>query len=159
MDAKARKTTLRMLSNGMYVITSSSGDRHGAATVTWVSQASFKPPLVMAAIRPDSNVFKCLSESGVAAVHILDCNQQEMARRFFSPTRTLNGTINGEPFVPGMTHAPILQNARAYFECTVRHIVHTRGDHAVVIMEVVGAECRREIRPLTVAASPWEYGG
>lgn len=159
MDAKARKTTLRMLSNGLYVITSSSADHHGAATVTWVSQASFKPPLVMAAIRPDSNVFKCLSESNVAAVHILDCNQQEIARRFFSPTRALNGTINGEPFVPGVTRAPVLQNALAYFECVVRHIVDTRGDHAVVIMEVVEAQCRRELRPLTIAESPWEYGG
>lgn len=159
MDAKSRKHTLRMLSNGMYIITSSSGDRHGAATVTWVSQASFKPPLVMAAIRLDSNVFKCLSESGVAAVHILDCNQQDMARRFFSPTTALNGTINGEPFVPGVTRAPLLHNASAYFECVVRQIVETQGDHAVVIMEVVEAQCRREIRPLTIAESPWEYGG
>lgn len=158
MDSKIRKDTLRKLSNGIYVITSSSGDRHGAATVTWLSQASFKPPLVMAAIRPDSNVFKCLAESGVAAVHILDLNQQEMARRFFTPTKAHNGTINGEPFEPGLTRAPILQNAFAHFECLVRQIVKL-GDHAVVIMEVVEAECRRAIRPLTVAASPWEYGG
>ena len=159
MDSNTRKTTLRMLSNGIYVITSSSGDRHGAATVTWVSQASFKPPLVMAAIRPDSNVFKCLAESGVAAVHILDLNQQEMARRFFTPTKVCDGTINGEPFEPGRTRAPILQNASAYFECVVRHIVNTQGDHAVVVMEVVDAECRRELCPLTIAESPWEYGG
>jgi hypothetical protein len=33
------------------------------------------------------------------------------------------------------------------------------GDHAVVVMEVVEAECRGDVRPLTVAASPWEYGG
>lgn len=51
MNPKIKRKTLRMLSNGMYVITSSSGERYGAATVTWVSQASFKPPLVMAADR------------------------------------------------------------------------------------------------------------
>ena len=45
----------------MYVITSRYGEDYGAATVTWVSQASFRPPLIMAAIRPGSNVFKCLS--------------------------------------------------------------------------------------------------
>ena len=39
-----------MLSHGVYVLTSRSEDRYGAATVTWVSQASFKPPLVMAAV-------------------------------------------------------------------------------------------------------------
>ena len=158
MDACARKRTLRLLSNGLYVVTSSSGAQHGAATVTWISQASFKPPLVMAAIRPESHVFRCLAESGVAAIHILECDQQDMAQRFFSPTRVLDGTINGEPFVPGVTHAPILKNARAHVECVVRHIF-TRGDHAVVVMEVVEAECHGQIRPLTVAASPWEYGG
>jgi flavin reductase (DIM6/NTAB) family NADH-FMN oxidoreductase RutF len=158
MDACTRKRTLRLLSNGIYVVTSSSGAAHGAATVTWLSQASFKPPLVMAAIRPDSNVFKCLAESGIAAVHILDCDQQDLASRFFSPTRVVDHTINGEPFVLGLTGAPILQNAAAHFECAVRH-VFTLGDHAVVVMEVVEAECRGELQPLTVAGSPWTYGG
>ncbi|MCI3952948.1 MAG: hypothetical protein K0R53_2446, partial [Burkholderiales bacterium] len=37
-----------MLSHGVYVLTSRSAERYGAATVTWVSQASFKPPLLMA---------------------------------------------------------------------------------------------------------------
>jgi flavin reductase (DIM6/NTAB) family NADH-FMN oxidoreductase RutF len=158
MDVRTRKRTLRLLSNGIYVVTSSSGPAHGAATVTWLSQASFKPPLVMAAIRPDSNVFKCLAESGVAAVHILDDDQQDMASRFFSPTKVVDHTINGEPFVPGLTGAPILQSAAAYFECAVRHIF-TLGDHAVVVMEVVEAECRGDVHPLTVTESPWEYGG
>jgi flavin reductase (DIM6/NTAB) family NADH-FMN oxidoreductase RutF len=158
MDTKTRKQTLRLLSNGIYVVTSSSGAVHGAATITWLSQVSFKPPLVLAAIRPDSNVFKCLSESRVAAVHILDADQQKMASTFFSPTRVLGHTINGEPFTPGVTRAPILQNASANFECLVRHIVMV-GDHALVIMEVVEANCRRPIHPLTVATSPWQYGG
>lgn len=158
MDAAARKRTLRSLSNGMYIVTSSSGSRYGAATVTWLSQASFKPPLVMAAIRPDSHVFKCLVESRAAAVHVLDRDQQEMAFRFFTPTRVLGDTINGEPFTAGVTSAPILKNAPAYFECLVRRTI-VLGDHAIVIFEVVEADCRREIQPLTVAASPWEYGG
>ena len=158
MDAGIRKHTLRLISNGLYIITSSSGDRYGAATVTWMSQASFKPPLVMAAIRPESNVFQCLSASGVAAVHVVDVGQQDMAQRFFSPTRVVERTINGEPFEPGVTRAPILQNAFAYFECFVRQMI-TLGDHVVVIMEVVEAGRRGEVEPLTVAASPWAYGG
>ena len=34
MDAKVRQKTLRMLSNGVYVLTSRSEDRYGAATVS-----------------------------------------------------------------------------------------------------------------------------
>ncbi|PYQ06412.1 MAG: flavin reductase [Acidobacteria bacterium] len=158
MDASIRKKTLRMLSNGIYIVTSSSGARHGAATVTWLSQASFTPPLVMAALRRDSNVFRCLTESGFAVVHILDRGQQEMAQRFFRPTAVVGDTINGEPFVPGITQAPVLKNAAAYFECVLRHTC-TLGDHAVVVMEVVDAECRAETSPLTVQDSLGEYGG
>lgn len=158
MDPAIRKRALRMMSNGMYVMTSTHDSQYGAATITWISQASFKPPLVMAAVRPTSNVFKCLVESRVAAIHILDADQQAMAQRFFCPTHVADGTINGEPFSPGLTRAPILTNARAHVECEVRHIFD-RGDHAVVVMEVIEASCDADIHPLTVAESPWEYGG
>src|SRR2546428_12129286 len=97
MDAKVRQKTLRMLSNGVYVLTARSEDRYGAATVTWVSQVSFKPPLIMAAVRRQSNVFKCLAESRVAALHIAGDGQQDIARRVFFPTRANCTTINGVP--------------------------------------------------------------
>ena len=158
MDIISRKRTLRLLSNGLYVMTSASAARYGAATVTWLSQASFRPPLVMAAVRPDSNVFACLAESGAAAVHVLDAGQREIAQKFFAPTRVAGETINGEPFRVGLTGAPVLQNAYAYFECRVRQMVGL-GDHTIVVMEVVEAECCRDCLPLTVSASPWAYGG
>jgi len=159
MDARTRRNTLRMLSNGVYVLTSRSEDRYGAATVTWVSQASFKPPLLMAAIQRDSNVFRCLEESLTAVLHIVGDRQQEIAHRFFFPTHAEHGTINGEPFAEGRTAAPVLSNLPAHIECRVERIVDTDGDHAVVILRVVKAECREPVRPLTIAETPWEYGG
>lgn len=159
MDAKVKRKALRMLSNGVYVLTSRSDDRYGAATVTWVSQASFKPPLVMAAVRRESNVFECLLESRRAVLHIVGDRQQEIARRFFLPTHAGRGTINGEAFMDGKTTAPVLPNLPAHIECQVEQIVETQGDHAVVILRVVEAECRDRVRPLTMAATPWEYGG
>jgi flavin reductase (DIM6/NTAB) family NADH-FMN oxidoreductase RutF len=160
MDPESRHKTLRLLSNGVYVMTSRSGDRFGAATVTWVSQASFRPPLLMAAVRPGSNVFACLRDSGVAALHILGRGQEEMARRFFAPTEADASGINGEPFQEGATAVPILRNAPAYLECRVRRIVDDLGgDHSLVVLEVLDASCREPVRPMTIAESPWEYGG
>ncbi|HEY3231796.1 MAG TPA: flavin reductase family protein [Roseiflexaceae bacterium] len=159
MDDKTRQKTLRMLSNGVYVMTSRSDGRLGAATVTWVSQASFKPPLLMVAVRQQSNVFQCLVQSGVAALHIVGDDQQEIARRFFFPTAAGCGTINGEPFSDGRTAAPVLENLPAHIECVLDRIVYTEGDHAVVILRVVEADCGEDVRPLTIAQTPWEYGG
>ena len=159
MDTQTKRKALRMLSNGMYVLTSRSGESYGVATVTWVSQASFKPPLLMMAVRGDSNVYRCLAESGVAALHVLAIDQQEMARKFFSPTNSIAGMLNGEPFVEGRTAVPILYNTPAHVECRVNQIFDTLGDHSIVIVEVIDAEFRRETAPLTISDTPWAYGG
>lgn len=159
MDAALKRQALRKLSNGVYVLTSRSGDHYGAATVTWISQASFRPPLVMAAVRKKSNVFECLLESRVAVLHVASDQQAQVAHRFFLPTAAVGGTINGEPYLEGVTSAPVLLNFPAHIECRVEQIVDTDGDHAVVILRVVEAQCRQQFRPLTIGDSPWEYGG
>jgi flavin reductase (DIM6/NTAB) family NADH-FMN oxidoreductase RutF len=159
MDPLARKKTLRMFSNGVYIMTSCNENEYGGATVTWVSQASFKPPLVMAAVRKDSNVFRCLVKSGLAAIHVLSADQKDVAQRFFAPTRKIDGRLNGELYEPGRTSVPVLKSAPAYIECQVRHIFDEIGDHAVVIFEVVEAVCNQPVQALTVAESPWQYGG
>ncbi len=159
MDPNVRKKTLRLLSNGVYIITSRDGDSFGAATVTWVSQASFKPPLLMAAIRKDSSAFRCLAHSLVAALHIVGAQQSDMAQKFFAPTVSGPGVINGEPFVDGETLAPILEHVSAWLECQVQQIIDDGGDHDIVVMKVVNAQCREPVEPLTIAQSPWEYGG
>jgi flavin reductase (DIM6/NTAB) family NADH-FMN oxidoreductase RutF len=159
MDTLQKKRVLRSFSNGVYILTSKSGDRYGAGTVSWISQASFKPPLVMAAVRRESNAFQCLSQSKIAAIHVLAEGQENLGQRFFAPTKAAEGEINGEPFANRATSAPILESAPAYVECRVRQIVDDGGDHAIVIMEVVEAECRCPFQPLTMRESPWEYGG
>ena len=55
MDADAKKTTLRMIPYGIYVLTADDGKGNiGAATVNWVTQASFAPPLVVVGVKADS---------------------------------------------------------------------------------------------------------
>jgi flavin reductase (DIM6/NTAB) family NADH-FMN oxidoreductase RutF len=159
MDPLKKRRALRSFTNGVYILTSKSGDRYGAGTVTWVSQASFKPPLVMAAVRKESNAFQCLSQSHVAAIHVLRSGQENLAQSFFTPTVAAEGKINGEPFTDKVTAAPVLTSVPAYVECRVRQIIEGQGDHAIVIMEVVEAEFREQFRPLTIRESPWEYGG
>jgi flavin reductase (DIM6/NTAB) family NADH-FMN oxidoreductase RutF len=159
MDPKVKQKTLRLLTNGMYILTSRAGEAFGAATITWVSQASFRPPLLMAAVRLDSSVFRCLSESRVAALHVLGKHQKQIAQKFFSPTRGGEKDLNGEPYFEGKTSAPVLENLPAYMECRVVDIREEYGDHAIVILEVVETQLLASVDPLTVPESPWEYGG
>ena len=159
VDERTKKQTLRMLHNGMYVVTSCSGGRCCAAMVTWVSQASFRPPLVTVAVRKSSRLFACVVESRIAVINILAQAQLDVARKFFSGTQGTDGAFADERFTSGATSGPVLESACAYLECRVRHIVDNVGDHAVLIMEVVEAQCREHVPPLTVAEMPWKYAG
>jgi flavin reductase (DIM6/NTAB) family NADH-FMN oxidoreductase RutF len=159
MDLKKKQKVLRLIPNGMFIFTSRVGEKYGAATITWVTQVAFKPPLIAAAIRPDSTLFECLKESKEVVVHVLSVDQQDLARRFFSSTEMNNGTLNGEPTIHGTTSAPILKNVPSYAECRVTQIVDDGGDHQLVILEVVEVEHLHDVKPLLVANTPWTYGG
>jgi hypothetical protein len=44
-------------------------------------------------------------------------------------------------------------------ECKALEILERHGDHAIVVLEVLNAVLRRDVEPLTVSGSPWQYGG
>jgi flavin reductase (DIM6/NTAB) family NADH-FMN oxidoreductase RutF len=159
MDPKTKQKVLRLLTNGMYILTSRSETGYGAATITWVSQASFKPPLLMVALRKDGSAFQCVAESRTAVLHILDNGQQDIAQKFFAATEESQGLLNSEPYSEGTIGAPVLENLGAYLECKALEILEKHGDHAIVVFEVLNAVLRRDVVPLTVTRSPWQYGG
>ncbi len=82
-----------------------------------------------------------------------------IAQKFFAATEESQGRLNGEPYFEGTNGAPVLENLGAYLECKALEIVANQGDHAIVVFEVLDAVLRREIEPLTVTGSPWQYGG
>ncbi len=51
VSTDVRSEALRRIANGVYVLTTCLGDQIHAATVTWVSQVSFQPPLVLVALK------------------------------------------------------------------------------------------------------------
>jgi flavin reductase (DIM6/NTAB) family NADH-FMN oxidoreductase RutF len=159
MDLKTKQKVLRLLTNGMYILTSRSAKSFGAATVTWVSQASFKPPLLMVALRKDGSAFECVVESRTAVLHVLDRGQRGLAQKFFAATEESQGLLNGEPYFDGTNGAPVLENLGAYLECKALEILEKPGDHAIVVFEVLNAVLRKDVEPLTVTGSPWQYGG
>jgi flavin reductase (DIM6/NTAB) family NADH-FMN oxidoreductase RutF len=159
MDPKIKQKVLRLLTNGMYILTSRGAEGFGAATITWVSQASFKPPLLMVALRKDGSAFQCVVQSRTAVLHVLDSSQQDIAQKFFAATEESHGSLNGEPYSEGTNGAPVLKNLGAYLECKVLEILEKHGDHAIVVLEVLNAVLRRDVEPLTVSGSPWQYGG
>lgn len=139
MDGDIKKSTLRMIPYGLYVLTAQGNDGAlSAATVNWVTQTSFAPPLLALGVKSDSGAYAGLKSSGHFALNMLGKGQQGMAFGFFKPAEVDGETISGEPFTKGETGAPLLTNCPAAVECKVVEIVE-QGDHHVVIGEVIAA--------------------
>ncbi|MDP6353279.1 MAG: flavin reductase family protein [Alphaproteobacteria bacterium] len=139
MDVETRKMVLRMIPYGLYVLTAKGADGAiAAATVNWVTQTAFEPPLVVVGVKADSGVYDILGKAGHFALNMLGKGQQGMAFAFFKAAEADGETINGEPYRAGTTGAPLLANAPAALECKVAEIV-ARGDHHIVVGEVVDA--------------------
>ncbi|HEY2995195.1 MAG TPA: flavin reductase family protein [Methylomirabilota bacterium] len=137
MDPNTKKTTLRMIPYGLYVLTAATPDgRVAAATVNWVTQASFEPPLVVVGVKADSGAHALIKETKAFALNVLGKGQGPLAFTFFKPAERQGDTISGEKFRPGQTGAPILASTPAFIECTLEATVE-KGDHSVFVGRVV----------------------
>jgi flavin reductase (DIM6/NTAB) family NADH-FMN oxidoreductase RutF len=136
MDPNAKKTALRMIPYGLYVLTGETGDgRVAAATVNWVTQASFDPPLVVVGVKTNSGAHGVIKESRSFALNVLGKEQQSVAFDFFKPAERDGDKIGGYAFRAGANGAPILESAPAAIECSLVETVE-KGDHSVFIGEV-----------------------
>jgi flavin reductase (DIM6/NTAB) family NADH-FMN oxidoreductase RutF len=143
MDPNVKKTVLRMIPYGLYVLTAEGKDGAvAAATVNWVTQASFTPPLVAVGVKADSHAHALIKDAGAFALNVLGKGQQAMAYTFFKPAERQGQTISGEPYRNGATGAPILTNTPAFVECRLVATVE-KGDHSVFVGEVVEAGLSR----------------
>src|SRR3990172_4544011 len=82
MDEQAKKTALRMIPYGLYVLGTKDGDRVTASTINWLTQVSFKPPLIAMGIKTDTEGFQHLKNAGDFALSILGAGQKDMAFAF-----------------------------------------------------------------------------
>ncbi len=160
MDPQTKKTALRMITHGLYLLTVRHDDRFNASTISWLSQASFDPPLVMVGVKADSLTHAMVEGSGHFAINLLTADQTEMAQAFFKEAKHEGTELSGYAFEPGpVTGAPIFLDTPAWFECKVTEAVK-RGDHTVVVAEVVEAGVHDpNARPLALRDTSWHYGG
>jgi len=158
MDASLRKEVLRKFTYGLYILTAEHAGQAAAATVTWLSQASFEPPLLMVAVKTGSSVHAVIEKAGAFAVHVVGADQQEIAAAFFQPAEMGNGSLSGYSYVPGdATGAPLLIDLPAWVEAQVVERV-VKGDHTVLVAEIVNLGMRNpDMVALALRDTPWKY--
>lgn len=158
MDEAAKKKALRMVPYGLYIAGAWHQGAVHAFLLTWFSQCSFKPPLVMVGVRKDGHAHDMILGSKVFSVNFLGPDQQPLAADFLKHAEVKGDRISGHAWKPGVTRCPVLDEAAAWVECKVVQVT-PGGDHTVIVGEVVEAGVRRDVPSLTHTDTGWHYGG
>lgn len=156
-----RSSTLRLLSNGVYVLTACGPETVHAATVTWVTQVSFQPTLVLVALRRNSLLSQAVRKAHRFALNILSAEQTALAERFFTHRTAASDSqeIEGFSFRTSAGRCPLLADTLGWLECRLAAEPHAPGDHSLLLGEVTGAGLRRQDDPMVLWQTPWSYGG
>jgi len=161
MDQDAKKTALRMIPYGMYVLTSKSKDGKdvSAATVNWLTQTSFAPPLVAMGVKGDSGAHAHITDTGVFAVNVIGKEQLDTAFTFFKSLERDGDSIGGQAFVAGPeTGCALPTDSPAWWECKVVGQIG-QGDHTLFLGEVLEAGIRAADQTILMRDHNLNYGG
>lgn len=159
MNLEAKKTVLRKLPHGVYIIGVKDGAHINAFTGTWLTQVSFTPPLVALGVKKDAHSYPMITEGRVFSVNLLGKQQKPIAEHFVKPAAAGTDKFAGIKYRLGATGAPILEDAIGFIECKVTEIANQHGDHAIVIGEVIEAGVHTDGPALTLLDTGWHYGG
>jgi flavin reductase (DIM6/NTAB) family NADH-FMN oxidoreductase RutF len=158
MDEAAKKTALRWIPYGLFVVGTKDGDKLTASAVNWVTQASFAPPLVVFASKKDTGTTDMIENSGFFCVNVLETGAKDLASKFFRHVEPEGNKFGDVEFSLSPNGLPVLNDALGYFECRVRDKV-AMGDHTIFVGEVVEAGVQREGQPMTLSETGFFYGG
>ncbi len=138
----AMDRAFRLIPYGIYVLAVRHGETRRAMIVSWVSQVSYDPPLLMVALRRNRPALPILRESGAFTLSLLGADR-----------KSLVSLVKGSPVDSQLESGGILKDALASWECRLSFAADT-GDHVLCVGEVLRASAGQEGRPLTTE----EYG-
>jgi len=156
-----RSDALRLLTSGLYVLTTCVEDTLHGATVVWVTQVSSEPLLVLVALRRNSHLAQAVRKAHRFALNILAADQEALAEHFFRHLTTPANSTNLQGFAyrPATGHCPLLTDAMAWLECRLAAEPESPGDHALFLGDVTGTGVRRQGQPMVLWDTTWSYGG
>ncbi len=154
------KDILRLFHYGLFVATSPGPAGIRAATISWVTQVSFEPRLVLVAMRKGTAICEAVQGSRYFALHVVGAHQPEFARAFFTGAQATADEIAGYRYRLTARQVPILEAATAWLECEVVEEAGASGDHALFVAAILdGGITMPGVQALALRDTVWHYGG
>src|SRR5439155_20070159 len=112
MNQDAKKTALRMIPYGIYVLTADDGKGNVAgATVNWVTQTAFNPPLVVAGAKTDSGAYSIIKNAKNFSLNMLGREHKGLGFTFFKPAQLADGKLSCQAIHKAANGPPTLDAA------------------------------------------------
>jgi flavin reductase (DIM6/NTAB) family NADH-FMN oxidoreductase RutF len=129
---------------GVAVVAASTPEGPAGLTVGTFVSASLDPPLVGLLVAHTSRTWPRVEAADSLCVNVLGEDQEHVCRRF-----AVSGgdKFSGLRWRPAPSGAPIVEQALAWFDCTVR-ARHEAGDHWFVLADVHALGVRSSGHPL-----------
>jgi flavin reductase (DIM6/NTAB) family NADH-FMN oxidoreductase RutF len=143
VDDAQFKLALSHFASGITVVTTEWEGKPYGMTVASFASLSLHPPLVIICIEKSVKSHDAIAASRKFGVNILAAQQADVANRFAS---RIDDKFTGVTWANGALGVPVIANALATIECTLRDQL-PGGDHSIFVGEVV-ATAVREGEPL-----------
>ncbi|MHA2061552.1 MAG: flavin reductase family protein [Candidatus Sifarchaeia archaeon] len=152
MSGEIDPEALRILSSGLYIVTSHIENKTNGQIVNTVMQVAGDPPCVAVSINKKNLTYNYINKSGMFAISVLDeSTPMKFIGRFgFRSGRDID-KLDQISHKKGVYNSPMItEHTLAVLEAKVRDQVDVIT-HTVFIGEVVCAEFLKEGKPLTYA--------
>ena len=134
----ATRQVLQKFLYGVYLLTCCKGEEINGMPVSWVSQISFDPQLIMVAVHKDRYSHNMIKSSGSFALNLLRKDQRPIMDQFMQKGVAKEEKFKGLNFERGITGTPLLTDSIGFVECKVVSS-YQPGDHTLFIAEVIRA--------------------
>ncbi len=142
------ESIIKKITHGVYVVSVKDEDEENAFTAAWVMQVSFDPLLLCFSINPDHHSWKILNNNLHCVINVLSQEQMAIAEHF--GRSGIKDKMAGFEWSSSSTGLPVLNQALAYFDCSVSHFADG-GDHQLAICDINDAALLRPGTPMLYA--------
>lgn len=148
VDTAQFRQVMSRLASGVTVVSIDDGGVWHGMTVNAITSVSLDPVLMLFCCERTAAMHDPLLRVGSWAVSVLTSAQEDASRWFATRERAGEDQFSGWRVRSGsLTHAPILGDALAWFECRTT-ATYDGGDHTIVVGEVLDLGIDNDSDPL-----------
>ncbi len=145
--------------NALALVGSRAGDERNGMTTSWITQLSMEPVLIGIGVENTAVTHRLITDGGSFTLNLWDAEDTRTFVKFSKPAEYADGALNGRPVHEEATGAPVFDEAIAWMDCEVRHVLDL-GTHTLFVGEVVAAAIRDDdARAAAMSDTRMKYGG